>query len=167
MFSYTLKTLERHLLSPARRLFIYDQMRDIARAHQLGSLSERIEQARNLDTLNVERATRWRHWNRMERTHPGVIFRTTTDDELRASSERGQQELLTLVYFIIHSPAFDHEGLRSRLLEPLLQQMRRLDHYAERVNDAATSVEAPSKTAKKRAIATPHAFEDSTSSSLH
>ncbi|WP_146618246.1 hypothetical protein [Lujinxingia litoralis] len=148
MFTYILKTLERHLLSPARRLFIYEQLDTIAREHQLRALHTRIEKARLLDSLNVDRSTRWRLWNRMERTHPGLILRALTTEELREGSERGQQELLTLVYFIIHSPTLEQPELRTRLLNPLLQQMRRLEHYAERAPTPAGADEPTQKNAR-------------------
>lgn len=166
MYAYTLKTLERHVLSPARRLFIYDQMKAVADEHQLRSLCQRIDDARRLDTLNVERSTRWRQWSRMERTHPGIIFAATTADELRESAARGQQELLSLIYFIVHSPAFDHGELRERLLEPLLQHVRRLEHYADRATDQAACVEAPTSTPGEP-LDLDHAFTDSPPSSIH
>ncbi|TXD37172.1 hypothetical protein FRC98_10590 [Lujinxingia vulgaris] len=169
MYGYTLKTLERHVLSPARRLFVYDQMKAVAAEHQLTSLCHRIDEAHRLDTLNVERATRWRQWSRMERTHPGIVFAATTADELRESAARGQQELLSLIYFIVHSAAFDHGELRDRLLEPLHQHIRRLEHYADRATDQAACVESPtSRSADELPTRTrDHAFVDSPPSSIH
>ncbi|RDV37075.1 hypothetical protein DV096_16330 [Bradymonadaceae bacterium TMQ3] len=166
MYAYTLKTLERHMLSPARRLFIYDQMKAVADEHQLSALGLRIDKARSLDTLNVERSTRWRQWSRMERTHPGIIFAATTADELRESAARGQQELLSLIYFIVHSTGFDQGELRALLLEPLLQHMRRLEHYADRTTDAAACLAAPASSSEKSRSLN-HAFTDSPSSSIH
>ncbi len=125
-----LEELEKREFSPARRIFVLQEILHRAKAFGHPSVASRIERILQLDRHNVRNQYRRHHLNVAANEDPHL-------DELA----RGRQEAhLAFLAIVLHIQATCLPTTARQLLEPAQQQWRRLQDFSTRSGDHKESL---------------------------
>ena len=126
-----LQELEKREFSPARRIFVLQEILHRAKTFGYPSVASRVERILQLDRHNVRNQYRRHHLNVESNQDPHL-------DELA----RGRQEAhLAFLAIVLHIQATCLPTTARQLLEPAQQQWRRLQNFSTRSGNDEESLE--------------------------